>query len=134
MLRIDGDGVRYEADPRHAEILAAMLGSGAKPVSTPGLRESLGPLAKEEQAERTEDAKVFSLDEAWDDLGASWSPEEEEERCEEEAVGTAGRVRPGRRERAAARGEEAVLGEEGSDQPLDAAETALFRATAARAN
>ena len=35
VLRIDGDGVRYEADPRHAEILAAMLGSGARAVTSP---------------------------------------------------------------------------------------------------
>ena len=108
---------------------------------------------KEEQAEQpaavacadvpcgpaaAEDGKVFSLDGDWGDLGASWSQEEEEERCEEERpeerACSAGRVRPGRRERAAVRGEEAVLGEEGTDHPLDAAATALFRATAARAN
>ena len=55
-----------------------------------------------------------------------------------EEARAAGRRRPGRRERAAARGEgqdeEDVPGEEGADHPLGAAETALFRATAARAN
>ena len=83
VLRIDGGGVRYEADPRHAEILAAMLGASTRPVSTPGLRESLGPLAKEEPAEQPEDGKVFSLDGDWD-LDAVWGQEEEEERSEEE--------------------------------------------------
>ena len=84
VLRIDGDGVRYEADPRHAEIRAAMLGPSTRPVSTPGLRESLGPLAKEEPAEQPEDGKVFSLDGFWGNQSAGWGQEEEEERYEEE--------------------------------------------------
>ena len=34
-------GIEYEPDPRHAEILIEQLGlSGAKPVSTPGIKES----------------------------------------------------------------------------------------------
>ena len=33
------DGYMIEADPRHAELLAAMLGPKATPLSTPGVRE-----------------------------------------------------------------------------------------------
>ena len=43
VLQIDEDGVRYEADPRHSEILAAMLAPSTSPVSTPGSHESPGP-------------------------------------------------------------------------------------------
>ena len=141
VLRIDGDGVRYESDPRHAEILSAMLGPGAKAVSTPGLRETLPkeePLGADVVQVHPEGAKVFSLDESWAPE-AGWGPEEEEEeryeeaQPEEEESRAAGRARPGRRERAAVRGEEAVL-DEGGDHPLEAAEVTLFRATAARAN
>ena len=118
VLRIDGDGVRYEADPRHAEILSAMLGPGAKAVSTPGLRETLPkeePLGADVVQVHPEGAKVFSLDESWAPE-AGWGPEEEEERYEEaqpeeEESRAACRARPGRRERAAVRGEEAVLDE-----------------------
>ena len=113
VLRIDGSGVRYEADPRHAEVLAAMLAPSARAFTSPGLRESAGPLVEEELPEAQEEEKVFSLDESWGGLGASWSQEEEEEQCEEEpseeATRPAGRVCPGRRERAAARGEEEAV-------------------------
>ena len=115
VLRISGEGVQYEADPRHAEILAAMLGASTRPVSTPGIRESLGPPVKEELAEQPEGGKVFSLDGAWGP-GAGWGQEEEEERYEEEqpeevshparfpqSIGS-GRSRPGRWERAAGQG------------------------------
>ena len=89
-----------------------MLGPGAKAVSTPGLRETL----PKEESHGPEDAKVFSLDDDWAPE-ASWGPEEEEERYEEEPEEeqgrAAGRARPGRRERAAVRGEEAVLDEGG---------------------
>ena len=57
VIRIDGDGVRYEADPRHAEILAAMLGPGARAVSTPGLQEQPGPRAQEAPPEQPEDGE-----------------------------------------------------------------------------
>ena len=33
-------GLTMEADPRHAELLAAMLGPGGKPLSTPGVKEA----------------------------------------------------------------------------------------------
>ena len=33
------DGIALEADPRHAELLAAMLGPAARPLSAPGARE-----------------------------------------------------------------------------------------------
>ena len=105
VLRIDGDGVRYEADPRHAEILGAMLGPNVRAISTPGLRESLGPRAQEEQLEED---KVFSLDEDWAGQEAGWIQEEEEARRQEAwpegPARAAGRARAGRRERAAARG------------------------------
>ena len=35
-------GLAMEADPRHVELLAAMLGPVATPLSTPGLREAGG--------------------------------------------------------------------------------------------
>ena len=35
---LDG-GLAVEADPRHAELLAAMLGPAARPLSAPGIRE-----------------------------------------------------------------------------------------------
>ena len=54
---------------------------------------------------------------------------------EVEVSRSAARVRPGRRERAAARGEEEAALDEGvTEELLGAAETSLFRATAARAN
>ena len=100
---------------RHAEILASMLGPGARVVSTPGLRAPTGPRAQEEPPEQPAEGKVFSLDEDWGDLEAEWGQEEEEQQGEEEPP--ARRARAGRRERAAARGEEqegeAVPGEEG---------------------
>ena len=74
------------------------------------MKESAGPMADEEPTEFQEEEKVFNLDGPWGGPWASWSPEEEEERYEEEpleeATRSAGRVRPGRRERAATRGEE----------------------------
>ena len=95
-----------------------MMAPGARAVSSPGLRASLGPPAEEEPSAAPEEGKVFSLDENWGELGASWG--QEEERCEEEspeeATRPAARARLGCRERAAARGEgqeEAVPGEEG---------------------
>ena len=33
-------GIAMEVDPRHAELLAAMLGPTATPLSTPGVREA----------------------------------------------------------------------------------------------
>ena len=48
VLRIDEGGVKHEADPRRSVILAAMLGPGPRAVTSPGLRKSLGPQAKEE--------------------------------------------------------------------------------------
>merc|ERR1712026_424191 len=79
VLRIDEGGVKYEADPRHSEILTAMLGAGARAVTSPGLRESVAPQAREEQAEEPEEGKLCSLDEDWGQLEAGWGPEEEEE-------------------------------------------------------
>ena len=91
-----------------------MLGPGARAVSTPGLRESAGPRAQEEATRQPAEDKVFSLDEDWGNLEAEWGQEEEEQGEEEPP---ARRSRPGRRERAAAQGEEqegmAVPGEEG---------------------
>ena len=59
-------------------------------------------------------------------------------RWPEEAASTVGRARPGRRERASARRDDQEEEEEGpgeeADTQLDVAETALFRATAVRAN
>ena len=37
IIRWDADGVMLEADPRHAELLAAMLGPKATPLSMPGV-------------------------------------------------------------------------------------------------
>ena len=73
-------------------------------------------------------------------LDGAWGSDEEEERDEE--VRASGRhVRPGRHERISARIREAADDAEGStgladggEMPLDAAQTTLFRATAARAN
>ena len=101
VLRINEDGVQYEADPRHAEILAAMLAPSTSPVSSPGLRESPGPF-RDERA----DSKVFSLDGDSCEHAAGWGSEEEEEYAEgshEAEACVVRRARPGRRERAAAR-------------------------------
>ena len=41
IVRITEDGLRYEADPRHAELLAKSMGlNDCKPVATPGLKVS----------------------------------------------------------------------------------------------
>ena len=41
ILRLTDEGLRYEADPRHAEILIQSLGlSASKPVVTPGVKSS----------------------------------------------------------------------------------------------
>ena len=71
-----------------------------------------------------------------------WGPEEEEEHLEDDRSAVwsrahGARARPGRRERAAARGveeEEAEVPGDDADTQLGGEETALFRATAARAN
>ena len=65
VLRIGEDGAQYEADPRHAEILAAMLGSGVKPVNSPGLREHQGPQVREQPPEDPGEEKAFHLDGYW---------------------------------------------------------------------
>ena len=39
VIRWEDEGLTMEADPRHAELLAAMLGPAATPLSTPGLKE-----------------------------------------------------------------------------------------------
>ena len=40
VVRLDSDGVRYEADPRHAELIVKSLGlEKATPVSTPGVKD-----------------------------------------------------------------------------------------------
>ena len=82
MLRIDEGGVRYEADPRHSEILAAMLGPGSRAVTSPGLKESHGPPMREELAEELDELNVFNLDGDWGEQEAGWGPEEEEEQRE----------------------------------------------------
>ena len=142
VLRIDEGGVKYEADPRHSEILTAMLGAGARAVTSPGLRESVAPQAREERVEEPEGDKIFNLDEDGGQLEAGWGPEEEEEQREERqpagGTGAAGGARshPGRGRAAAgqeAQEEEESPGED-ADTQLGSAETALFRATAARAN
>ena len=40
IIRWSAAGFAMEADPRHAELLAAMLGPRAAPLSTPGIREA----------------------------------------------------------------------------------------------
>eukprot|EP00974_Lingulodinium_polyedra_P026946 2598288-Lingulodinium_polyedra.AAC.1 len=47
-----------EADPRHAEVLAAMLGPGATPLSTPGVKESGKSRGRVYFAEQESDARV----------------------------------------------------------------------------
>ena len=73
VLRVSAAGVRYEADPRHAEILAALLPPATHSLSTPGVRETFGVPAA------GPDPQVFSLDGACGPHGAGWSFEEEEE-------------------------------------------------------
>ncbi len=142
VLRLDEHGVRYEADPRHAEILAAMLSASTAPISTPGVRAS-------QRSSPVHDCRnPPSRDTCLDEV--AWSPEEEEEWREGEVEGggryedevrdggeTRGRGRrPGRRERVMARQGSDEEEEENDDETalLDASEVTLFRATAARAN
>ena len=137
VLRMGPGGVRYEADPRHAEILAMMLASSTTPVSTPGVKlpvhDCRNPL----------EPKVFVLDTGGADGSheAAWGSEEEEECVELEHSHAVRRARAGRRERAVAgtKGqdrdvEEREVDPEGGGELLEAAETSLYRATAARAN
>ena len=42
VIRWEEGGLTMEADPRHAELLAKMLGTGAKPLSTPGVKQRTG--------------------------------------------------------------------------------------------
>jgi hypothetical protein len=52
VLRWESDGIYYEADPRHQEILVAQLADSLKSVSTPGAK---GKTEKEEEEEATEE-------------------------------------------------------------------------------
>ena len=97
VLRVSAAGVQYEADPRHAEILAALLAPATHPLSTPGVRETFGTPAA------SPDTSVFSLGDACGRHGTGWSSEEEEEQegegqkaaaQEEEEGRSASRARP----------------------------------------
>ena len=49
VLRWTSDGIEYEADPRHAEIVVEQLGLvGAKPVVTPGCREEAAEATRDD--------------------------------------------------------------------------------------
>ena len=156
ILRIGEDGIQYEADPRRADILVSMLATSTSPVSSPGVRVSSDkplvhgcrnpPTMAGGGAEHLE-RKIFSLDGDIDEWEAGWGSEENEEWYGEGRQEGGARVhpyprwvRPGRRERAAAIGEEGDEGREGQgsgedgDALLSSAEETLFRATAARAN
>ena len=68
--------------------LSDCLTPGARAATSPGVKESAGPLADEEPADfQEEEGKVFNLDGPWGGPWASWSPEEEEERYEDGAPG-----------------------------------------------
>jgi hypothetical protein len=65
IFRYKPEGIAYEADPRHAEILQAMLFPLAHAVSTLGVKPAACENAPPESSgteEQTEDLKVFSLD------------------------------------------------------------------------
>ena len=50
-MRWTAGGIRYEADPRHAELLTLLLGPRGKPVSTPAVRPRSGQDRFEEKPE-----------------------------------------------------------------------------------
>ena len=82
ILRWTPTGYEIEADPRHAEILIASLGSQTRPVTTPGVKEavtakrgSVRPAAEENATEFTtrvsaKTAKVEDLHRQIRDLAA----------------------------------------------------------------
>ena len=60
VLRWTARGLELEADPRHAEILAALLGDNVKPVTTPGVKEQVScPRGRTKPAEE-ESASEFA--------------------------------------------------------------------------
>ena len=151
------DGVRYEPDPRHHEILTSMLPPSTSSLSAPGIRASrvvslvhgcrnptaLPEVVCDDEEYRTE--KVFALRGGIEGGHGGWGSEEEEEgRAEGLQTGTTcgqQRRRPGRREREAARGcaddDDDLAAEKAENrgcEPLGPAEVTLYRATAARAN
>ena len=149
VLRLCPEGIRYEADPRHAEILASMVATSAKPLTTPGVKASSTTPSVHScrNPSRIEgdvpEGKVCLLDGAATADEAGWGAEEEEQDGEESAqeeTSAARRRRPGRQERGRAEtpdsgGEREDLDpDEDGDALLDPAEVTLFRATTARAN
>ena len=151
------DGVRYEADPRHHEILTSMLPPSTSSLSAPGIRASRvvspvhgcrNPVAPPETTYDDEEyrvERVFTLRGGTEGDHGGWGSEEEEEgRAEGLQTGASRgqqRRRPGRREREAVQGcadddDDLAAGEAENRgcRPLSPAEVTLYRATAARAN
>ena len=59
LLRWTPDGYETEADPRHAEILGAMIGEDRRTVSTPGVKEKV--TAPRGQCRPAEEEEVGTL-------------------------------------------------------------------------
>ena len=142
VLRVSAAGVRYEADPRHAEILAALLAPATHP-SPP--RECVRPLGRQPPAQTPRSS-------AWAALAAATAPAGAPRRRRSKKGRRRQRRRrsgaPAARDQGAAREEQpgpqlgatrARTSQEREkrrqkETPLSSQEAALFRATAARAN
>ena len=59
VLRWTPDGYEVEADPRHAEILAAMLGEDRRAASTPGVKERVTAPRGQREPAKEEEAGAF---------------------------------------------------------------------------
>ena len=60
VLRWTPAGFELEADPRHAEILSSMLGEGATPVKTPGVKEKVVAPRGQTRPASEEDASEYA--------------------------------------------------------------------------
>ena len=138
VIRHCPDGIRYEADPRHSEILRALLVQPAHVVGTPGVKPHSGALPGPRAGvttvgrEAPTDNRVFTLEGGHSSEGAAWGSGDEAEE-HGETLRSPSR-RPGRRERAEHREQEDNDWEPSDDDLLDGERVGLFRAAAARAN
>lgn len=125
VLRWQHNGVLLEADPRHAEILAAMLGPGASPLSTPGVKDH-------GNARGRVYATTTGIDE---DLGARLVQKEAQLKLLDVGAGRGGEARVvlgGVGDRSGELGGLATSAP--GEAPLGASQVGMFRAGAARAN